>query len=751
MTNEALLDPQTQKIIKRYTTLYKLIFQYSIFFIPLILAILWGFSLQSSEALKTILPTPIKFDSYTNNNGIYKAIKVSDQVGPIFDGKGEVKILWWLLQATGNTLIGKNNLITVDGIILPNKPYIIDFWFTGNLETFNKSYALSDLKWVLDHWILSNIPTEAGSTGVVDTMFFQPDDNSLQWPTANIPNTSNTVKRDLIEEYNLGCINKRKLYNGFCNTNITYFLQQLPTIKLDGAWVDLETIASRITNDEQKQSFCANIMTNFLKQPRTSSELDELMARTCSEYNNRYSAIKDFLKVQNELNSIVSEALITNNLDINLFKLTSLRQKIALQNTSKGVDTTTVISYLKFLDALIHQGNFTIPQFYIDTAYYFNNAYLKTMLKSLSVGSLNPTVKSEVNTIVEQINTINKWNLSLGIKWLDKMITNPETIQIINTTSGSLFTSFANFEQVFKDTMQSYPEVRITNIQTDEASKTARIVAVMRYFNEEKVEKAIPMIAQFDYKGNQFVVSSVRTPQNTLVDALLTTYMANHKDAWFGVILDVIKDNIDYNNTNISLCDIFKAQNGVDVWSCTESRSSVTINNTVITFTLNNNSVTKASTANSLRQTYLDNLLKNWPITKDTIWSTLQAIINLWKINTPDEIGSVDTEKISIVGKFKSFLWVEPSAVVFRNNKWFATFELKGYSFATVIAIDKNYKLAPLVVQINNKIITISNFSLSLIPFSQTRITQFIDDPMDYIKSIDLKAYNEIQTAKDAK
>lgn len=156
-------------------------------------------------------------------------------------------------------------------------------------------------------------------------------------------------------------------------------------------------------------------MANVLRQAVPSSQLDNIMNDVCIDYNQRYTTIKSFLKVQNELDSIVSEAVIPNNLDVNIFKLTSLRQKIAQQQSKKGLDTATVVAYIRFLDAFIHQTSTPIPQFYLDAAYYFNNVYLKNMLKSLSINSLNPTVKSDVANILEQINSINKGNESLGI------------------------------------------------------------------------------------------------------------------------------------------------------------------------------------------------------------------------------------------------------------------------------------------------------------------------------------------------
>ena len=139
MATQNIIDKDTQQIIKRYTVLYKAIFQYSIYFLPFILGIVWAWMLPSSAVIaKTQIPKETKYPSYSQEWGIYKAARISDEVGPIFNGFGEVKILGWELQATGNVIIGRNNLITLwgtnGGIILPNRPYIINMSFTGWLS-----------------------------------------------------------------------------------------------------------------------------------------------------------------------------------------------------------------------------------------------------------------------------------------------------------------------------------------------------------------------------------------------------------------------------------------------------------------------------------------------------------------------------------------------------------------------------------------------------------------------------------------
>lgn len=107
-------------------------------------------------------------------------------------------------------------------------------------------------------------------------------------------------------------------------------------------------------------------MYNIFKQPYPSAKLDVIMNGVCNEYNIRYSKIKDFLKVQTQLNGIMSDELINTNETVNLFKLTSLRQKIIIQNKKKIFDASFIEAYLNFFNTLIHEDNITVPQFYID-------------------------------------------------------------------------------------------------------------------------------------------------------------------------------------------------------------------------------------------------------------------------------------------------------------------------------------------------------------------------------------------------
>ncbi len=146
MENEALLEPQTQKLIKIYTTIYKIVFQYSFFIIPLLLWLVAAIFLDSREK---IVPKKInevyKQITYTNTNGMYKPARVSDQIWPILDGIWDVKILGWDLQATWNVIIWRNNIITLQDIVLPNEQYILNFDFSWGVEYFSGNYDVKNL------------------------------------------------------------------------------------------------------------------------------------------------------------------------------------------------------------------------------------------------------------------------------------------------------------------------------------------------------------------------------------------------------------------------------------------------------------------------------------------------------------------------------------------------------------------------------------------------------------------------------
>jgi hypothetical protein len=81
MATENIIDKDAQLIIKRYTVLYKVVFQYSIYFIPLLLGVVWAWTLQSSTVIaRTSIPTDTKLQSFTETNGMYKAARISDEV-----------------------------------------------------------------------------------------------------------------------------------------------------------------------------------------------------------------------------------------------------------------------------------------------------------------------------------------------------------------------------------------------------------------------------------------------------------------------------------------------------------------------------------------------------------------------------------------------------------------------------------------------------------------------------------------------
>jgi hypothetical protein len=54
-------------------------------------------------------------------------------------------------------MIGRNNLITLNNIILPDRPYITNFSLSGDITQFNDTYSIEQLKRVMDNWMLSSI------------------------------------------------------------------------------------------------------------------------------------------------------------------------------------------------------------------------------------------------------------------------------------------------------------------------------------------------------------------------------------------------------------------------------------------------------------------------------------------------------------------------------------------------------------------------------------------------------------------
>lgn len=234
------------------------------------------------------------------------------------------------------------------------------------------------------------------------------------------------------------------------------------------------------------------------------------------------------------------------------------------------------------------------------------------------------------------------------------------------------------------------------------------------------------------------------------MDNIIVSYLAQNPYTTLGTILEIIKSNNDYIKTVLTICDSLNAQPKIKVNQCTTKDASIIFNDVTATFTIVNDRVTKASSTNTGVQAYLDNTLSSSIISRDSIGKVITDIVALSTPKAPDpadELDSIDGQKLAIVSKFKKFLNTEPTDIIQKNGKWIAAFTLNGYDFATVVDIPKNYKLSPLVVQVGNQIITIKDFSLTLIPFTQNRITQFLDDPMNFIKQIDTASYNAIVKA----
>lgn len=787
-----IIDNNTQQIIKRYTIIYKAIFQYSIYFIPFILGIIWAWTLQSSTVVaRTQIPKDTKFPSFAETDWIYKAAKISDEVWPILNWFWNVKILWWELQATWNIIIWRNNLITLGvpndkdwGIILPNRPYVVNMWFTGWLKYFtNKDYKIDQLKRVIDNWILSIAPTWNESStwdmNGVDSMFFRTKEKNNQAPTnmeqvlkilqermffeqlqkwggtLETPTPSTVEKWKFIEENGLTCMFWLKIIDIFCDINVNKLIKALPEVSLDNARADLLTISKKITKKDQVDAFCSNLMINILKKPYPTAELDTIMLWTCKDYDSRYERLTVFLWVQNEMESIVWENLIGADPEFNIFKLVSIQQKLYAQHKDKLLDTTLATTYLRFLSNLINDKTIKIPQFYIEESYYFNNIYLKSMLKRLTIETVNPTVNDEVSKVLDVISNTNKWNWSVWIVWLDSLIINNTLRQSINGDTWTFFTTIANFEQTFTDTIRTFAELRASALQTDETTRTARFVGILQSVStmENDDTPSIPVIIDFGYKDGKFYVTSIRTPQNEWTDKIVQEYMKKtNNTAPLSTLIYIIQSNIDNLNPDLWLCNILMG--GVVDWvalaSCTKDTALIKLDWETLTLNISNNIVISWVSSNPKRQTLVNSLINNNSIDGDRVMGVLKSITQRI-IDEKEEANIADWKlnatQISIMEKMKKFLGTTPGSVVKSWKKRLVSFSLKDFAFASVMDVDNNYKLSPLVINAGGKNITISSFSLSLINIQQQKITQFKEDPLLYIKQIDATRYQQIMKA----
>ena len=773
MENENLLEPQTQKMIKIYTTIYKIVFQYSFFMIPLIIWLVVAFLLQSKTP---IVPKKIhevyKETTYTFVDGIYTPSRVSDQIWPILDGIGDVKILWWDLQATWSVIIGKNNIVTLNNIVLPNEQYVINIDFSWWLDYFTGDYDVNNLIWVLNNWILS-APSKSSSnnnSNIINNTFFREKNSQTQtnmdqilsvlmerkyFTNQYLLDAQNSEKKNkwTIEEYDLSCLQRPKLFDWFCNKNIEYFLQNLPTINLEERRDDIFLISKLLKKEDHIDGFCINIMYNIFKQPYPSTKLDVIMNGSCNQYNARYNTIKDFLKVENQLNGIMSDDLINTNVTANLFKLTSLRQKIIILNNKKTFDGWLIGAYLNFFDNLIHQNNIHIPQFYIDAWYYYNNVYLNSIIKNESSASINSSVKIDASKLLDKIKGINKWNESVWIKGLESMIKNQELTKITVAKNETPIFMLKNLQEVFVEYIRWYPEILIEKAETDTTTRVARVIWTLQYKNEEESKKQ-SIIASFDYVDNKFAFSSIRLPENPALDKVLISFVSHNK--WIGLsdAIEFIKNNWDYTPKEVTMCDILKWQNGIEVKECWETGAMLIIEKMLVNITIKNDIAIAIKTSNTKWQANIDKHFEEYgSIGMDSIISVLEKMRTTQAYTPPteEELTAIESEKIAIIGKFKQYLNTEPTSIKKQDWKRMTAFELQWYSFGTLVNIEKNYKLSPLVVQIWGETLKIPSFSITLIPFSKTIVDQFVRDPITFIKNIDRSAYEKIQALSSKK
>lgn len=577
--------------------------------------------------------------------------------------------------------------------------------------------------------------------------------------------------KEIIEKYNLWCMDTYLNNSIFCNANKNNLINDL----IDKNAFDIS------------KSFY-NIL--FLKLSFSKEKKCDILTQI---YNNKYNLAN------------IKDVLTKNSCDVDIFNKADIFIKEVAQSEQ---DIFKVWDKLpEDYDVLMQK---LTQQFYIitdrdnvpDYMIYSNIKLLKKMIDggqmdstiaTLSLNVLNVLKNKESfrkktsrDKLIAIINDLAKW--SDLVKWLNSYIKDKKLVRntdnnIINFNSKQLISEREKVNSIFEDKYRNIFTVT-KHIKYNDNTKTANIEWFINlYFKVNWTIKKNPLKISFDIKNivwSKFDIYNLKFLNKKILNYIEWNAIEIHPDSLID-LKQQLEDklygplvNNDYWKDNISICDKFRKINTSA--SCNNGKVSISLNNSnwfssvTIIFSLDNDLNLKNIELNSNKFKYMLNNLLNEKINID-LSSFLQKINNLnkknwynykqiWtikkliksrikKIIEYDKLklswlSKIDT--INLNNKFKIFVWTDIKLV--RKFHWYYKifFNLQWTTFWALYVKSKNtIKLISIYLPHKDKSFIFSNIKLALTPLYKEQLNWFKVDPLNFLKEKDNKKYNEYQ------
>ena len=734
---DLLVNKEWWNIVEKYKKIHYIVFRWGVFWLAsLIWIILW-----------VVMQTSFGFSK--NNEIISGAINqswwTSEQMpDTVLSGLQNnwvsVVVPYGSAEINGNTFQSKSNLISYDGIVLPQLAHLNYNNKLISLEDFyNQSVDKEDLKKVLQILVMNNSiysktktllsPMENRRVGLK----FASWDNEDPW---------------LIKWFNLWCLDTHKASDFFCNKFLDIFYENGKYYDLDKYSSEVLTLTTKIRKQHKDISKVCNMINEYVQHTWkwASDNLNLVMEYCDDDAKNFYKKMINFIDVENSLSQPEISDKVYEDPDLNAYKLLSAQQTV-YKILNGNINKNYISSYLKFVKALINKDKWTstyIAPIYKDMTYIFNMDELNDKL--LKKGQLSSEIKS-------QIDSINNGN-SLDPNGRVSLINLVTTKSIIQTDSDfaeyniQIFTAKDLFAQYYsmvdKLKIRSENEISDDEIRVQTEIISDKIIAVTW---GDPIRATINLYR----KDNVLNVSNINIARQPELSEILNIRVEDGIS--FYAMLSYIDDQIWFwyddgsskSQEKQTICKALREylweNETANINVCEDNNIVISRDNIEYRFSLINGILDSFDVGDSELDLVLKNKLSTLIFSRDNTLSVIKSILDYKLEEKPQD----DVEnKMQVVDQFRIYMKLIPDVydIEWKSNEFIVEFVLWEFDLQALYNID-THMLTNISYIACDKILEIEDFTIQLSADNSSTITELLNNPRIFLVRENRQAYEK--------
>lgn len=726
-----------QQVIRTYTLLYKLVFRFG----HILLALLWWSLLVWYIITQTSAPLTRENTSLTQEKELILAFDtlqkqtISHPDINLYITQGPIDVNW-------NFILSKNNYATYKWFVLPQTISI-----DKNLPLREKSYFEAEQEYEISELELY----------LKNLVYTVPAEEREKSDEKRTPETI-TLPTDIITYFNLWCTQSTIYIDTICQSFIKSFTDSMHVyaLSLDYNW--LIALGNALIQWPDKEDFCQWLQKYIVYTNDNSWRLTPLIDQCGGTAQTTFDILKRYVLIQQEL----TQDAIWNNVftvsDLNAYKLLSTQQSLYQDIAQQRFDEIKVLWYIKYIESLMRESDRLDP-LYFDMIYSFHHDYLLTELAKLQLVLTNK--EDSIKIILQALRELDKPNTLINHKWLPAYLTHAwlvayywgEKTPVLQDTSrltiNERFTQFGTFNRM---------RLQETVFSGDTVSLAGEFVIESTMADQYGIDRKLPFTGTITWINQQFVIQersfTTQERMSTIVSDILSQQIFT-VPRLYDYVTENIATLLAKTNLNKGVCDRLTQDRWKKLSDCDDRYVRImsvhpwTNQEESYYFRLSWFQLDGFLVADRFLYDVLSDVFVERDTNELTLADTITALVNASPVDPRTiewYIPDVWANKLYIIEQIQAYLWIIPTTIQEQNGVYLVAMSIQWHDFVMNYNLDTN-TLWPLLFakQPSNRIM---NFSLILDESSRNAHDDFVNEPIEYLFTINEEAIKKYRISQ---